>query len=300
MRLLEHRKELIMATGCKPNFFIVGMPRSGTTSMYTYLKQHPDIYLAVYKEPHFFCKDLTQSSYNIQDPGLYDSLFTHAGDKKCIGEGSVWYLTSKIAAKEIKKFNPLAKIIIMLRNPIGMIYSLHGLYVRTKNEDITDFPTALALQTDRMKGLSIPKTCYFPEGLFYTEVARYYQKIKRFMDIFGRENLHVVIFDDFSKDTPQAYRDTLEFLEVNPDFPAEFDLKKASRVIQPLVLQQIRHSHPGIRKKLSTKLGLEAHKSPPREPLPPGLRSHLQSLFKPDIEKTSQLIDKDLTYWIGA
>jgi hypothetical protein len=266
--------------------------------MYTYLKQHPDIYLAVYKEPNFFCKDLTQSFYNIQDPGLYDSLFTHAGDKKCIGEGSVWYLTSKIAAVEIKKFNPSAKVIIMLRNPVDMIYSLHGLYLRTKNEDITEFPKALAVQAERIKGLSIPETCYFPEGLFYTEVAGYYQKIKRFTDVFERKNIHVVIFDDFVTDTPQAYRETLEFLEVDPNFPAEFDLKKASKVIQPMVLQQVRHSHPEIKKKLSAKVRLDAHEGSSRSPLPPQLRSHLQSIFKEDIEKTSELININLMHWL--
>lgn len=287
-----------MAPICKPNFFIVGMPRSGTTSMYTYLKQHPEIYLAVYKEPNFFSRDLTQSSYNIQDPGLYNSLFASAGDKKCIGEGSVWYLTSKIAAVEIKKFNPSAKIIIMLRNPVDMIYSLHGLYVRTKNEDITDFPAALAVEMDRMKGLSIPKTCYFPEGLLYTDIARFYPKIKRFIGVFERNNIHVVIFDDFVTDTPQSYRNTLEFLEVDPNCPAEFDLKKAAKVIQPLVLHQIRSSHPEIKKKLSAKLGLEAHKSPPCEPLPPRLRLHLQTIFKEDIKKTSELISKNLKHWI--
>lgn len=283
---------------CKPNFFIVGMPRSGTTSMYTYLKQHPDIYLAVYKEPNFFCKDLTQSHYNVQEPELYDSLFTHAGDKKCIGEGSVWYLTSKIAAVEIKKFTPAAKIIIMLRNPVDMIYSLHGLYVRTQNEDTADFQQALEMQSLRMKGFSIPQNCYFPEGLFYTEVAKYHDKIKRFIDVFTRDNIHVILFDDFSQNTAQCYRDTLEFLGVDTNFQAEFDLEKAAGIIRPIVLHQVRSSHPEIKKKLSTKLGLEAHKSPPRAPLPPELRSKLRSIFKQDIEKTSQLIDKDLTYWL--
>jgi hypothetical protein len=287
-----------MAPRYKPDFFIVGMPRSGTTSMYTYLKQHPDIYLAVYKEPNFFCKDLTQSFYNIQDPGLYDSLFTHAGDKKRIGEGSVWYLTSKIAAVEIKKFSPSAKIIIMLRNPVDMIYSLHGLYVRTKNEDIADFQQALEMKAERMKGFSIPQNCYFPEGLFYTEVAKYHDKIKRFIDVFTRENIHVIVFDDFAQNTAQCYRDTLEFLEVDASFQAEFDLEKAARIIQPMVLKQIRHSHPGIKKKLSNKTGLRAHQSPPRTPLTPALISHLLHRFKEDIKKTSHLIGKDLMHWL--
>lgn len=281
----------------KPNFFLAGMPRSGTTSMYTYLKQHPDIFLSIYKEPNFFCTDLTQSPYNVQDPGLYDSLFAQAGEKKRIGEGSVWYLSSKTAPTAIKAFNPAAKIIVMLRNPIDMIYSLHGLYVRTKNEDIADFPTALAAQPHRMKGLAIPPTCYFPEGLFYTEAAMYYDKIKRYQEIFTRENIHVIIFEDFVTNTPRCYRDTLEFLELNPHIQVEFDLDKADKVIRQKVLQQIRHSHPGIKKKLSAKIGLEAHKSPPRAPLPSALRTHLQSIFKQDLQKTGRLIGRDLTHW---
>lgn len=75
---------------CKPNVFIAGMPRSGTTSLYTYLKQHPDIYLSVYKEPHFFGKDLTQNAYSIQDEAVYYSLFDRAAGYSAVGEGSVW------------------------------------------------------------------------------------------------------------------------------------------------------------------------------------------------------------------
>jgi len=281
---------------CKPNFFIAGMPRSGTTSMYTYLKQHPDIFLSIYKEPNYFCKDLSQSGYNIQDEALYYSLFVHAGSKKRIGEGSVWYLTSKTAASNIKQFSPSAKIIVMLRNPVEMIYSLHSLYLRTGNEDTADFEQALALQPDRMKGLHIPEACYFAEGLFYTEVAKYYEKIKRFVDMFGKENIHFVIFNDFAGNTAQSYKDVLEFLEVDANFPAEFDLKKADRVIRPLALNQIRQSHPEIKKKLSTKTG-DTHKGPSRPPLSPGLRSRLQELFREDLEKTGQLIQRDLTHW---
>ena len=284
----------------KPNFFIVGMPRSGTTSLYTYLKQHPDIYLSLYKEPHYFGKDLTQNIYCIRGEEVYRSLFEQAEDKKRIGEGSVWYMTSKTAAAGIKKFNPAAKIIIMLRNPIEMMYSLHGLYTRTGNEDVTDFREALAIQPDRVKGLRIPETCYFPEGLFYTEVAAYQDKIRRFADVFGMDNIHFIIFDDFAADTARSYHDTLRFLEVDTNFRAEFDLKKASAVVRPMVLHQLRHAHPEVKEKLSIKTGHRAHQGPKRSSLPPELKSHLQNLFKEDIEKTSELIHRDLTHWCSS
>ncbi|MCP5054613.1 MAG: sulfotransferase [bacterium] len=280
----------------KPDFFVAGMPRSGTTSMYTYLKQHPEIFLAIYKEPNFFSKDLTQSHYNVEDETLYASLFKGA-DKKRVGEGSVWYLTSTIAAPEIKSFNREAKIVVMLRNPVDMIYSLHSLYVRTGNDDEPDFEKSLQLQPERMKGAFIPGGCYFPEGLYYTEIAKYYDKIKRFMDIFGKENIHIVLFDDFANNTAQSYADTLRFLEVDPDFRAVFDLKKASSITRSLVVHQLRDTDPEIKKKLSNKTGLRAHQGPKRSPLTDQLRSHLSELFREDLEKTGQLTGKDLSHW---
>lgn len=288
-----------MSLSCKPNFFIAGMPRSGTTSLYTYLKQHPDIFLSLYKEPHFFGKDLTPNVYAIREEEVYYSLFRGADGKKAVGEGSVWYLTSQTAAAEIKVFNPAAKIIIMLRNPVGMLYSLHGLYVRTGNEDIPDFPAALDRQPERerMNGLAMPPGCYFPEGLFYTEVGKYYEKMKRFVDVFGMEKLHFIIFDDFSADEARCVRETLAFLEVDDNFRAELDLEKADALIRPMVFQQIRNAHPEVKKRLSIKMGLKAHKSPSRAPLPPELKSRLKALFIEDIEKTGALIGRDLKHW---
>jgi hypothetical protein len=287
----------VMSATCKPNFFIAGMPRSGTTSLYTYLKQHPDIFLSLYKEPHFFGKDLTPNVYAIQDEAVYYSLFAGAEGKKAVGEGSVWYLTSRTAAAEIKAFNLGVKIIIMLRNPLAMIYSLHGLYIRTGNEDMPDFQAALDHQPDRMKGLAMPPGCYFPEGLCYTEVGKYYEKIKRFVDVFGMEKLHFIIFDDFSADEAQSVRETLAFLEVDENFRVELDLEKADALIRPMVLQQIRHAHPEVKKRLAIKTGLKAHKSSARTPLQLELKSRLKALFKEDIEKTGELIGRDLKHW---
>ncbi|MCU0287097.1 MAG: sulfotransferase [Acidobacteria bacterium] len=288
-----------MSSQYKPGFFIAGMPRSGTTSLYTYLKQHPDIFLSLYKEPHFFGKDLTPNVYAILDEEIYYSLFAHAQGKKAIGEGSVWYLTSKTAASEIKTFNPKAKIIIMLRDPLGMIYSLHSLYVRTGNEDRIDFQEAVSLQEERMEGKAIPTACYFPEGLLYMEVGQYYEKIKRFAGAFGMERLHFVIFDDFAANTAQSFKETLAFLEVDEHFQAEFDLAKADALIRPMVLQQLRHAHPEVKKKLSTKTGLKAHKSPARASLPPEFKNRLTAFFKEDIEKTGALIGRDLSGWLA-
>ena len=281
----------------KANFFIAGMPRSGTTSLYTYLKQHSEIFLSLYKEPHFFSSDLTQSSYNIQDIDLYDSLFQGAGDKKIRGEGSVWYLTSQVAAKAIKDYNPQARIIIMLRNPVDMIYSLHSLYLRTGNEDIVDFSTAIQAIPRRKQGDSIPSGAYFPEGLIYTEVGLYYDKIKGFLDVFGAGSIHFVIFDKFSQDTATCYSEILEFLGVDSSFKAQFDSRKASSLVRGKVIEQIRCAHPVVKEMLSRKTGKDSHMGPKRPPLSQEIRVELNAHFSGDLEKTSRLIGRDLTHW---
>jgi len=281
----------------KADFFIAGMPRSGTTSLYTYLKQHPQVYLSLYKEPHFFSKDLTQSSYNIQDPQLYHSLFRDAGDAKAIGEGSVWYLTSQTAARAIVEYNPKARIIIMLRNPVDMIYSLHSLYLRTENENIVDFNEAVRAVPQRKQGRSIPPGTYFPEGLIYTEVGLYYRKIKRFKDVFHSRNIHFIIFDRFAAQTPDCFRETLEFLGLDPGFEAEFDSKKASAILRSKVIEQIRRAQPVVKQMLSKKTGKDSHMGPRRPPISGELKQELKSWFAQDLEKTSDLIGIDLTAW---
>jgi hypothetical protein len=127
MRWLPATREGYLAVR-KPDFFIVGAPRSGTSSMMNYLEEHPDIFMArpPGDEPHFFGTDLS-APWSIADERSYLSLFDDAKDEIRAGEKSVSYLYSKRAAVEIKEFQPSAKIIIMLRNPVDVIYSIHGL-----------------------------------------------------------------------------------------------------------------------------------------------------------------------------
>ncbi|MCP4152570.1 MAG: hypothetical protein GY757_32840 [bacterium] len=127
----------------------------------------------------------------------------------------------------------------------------------------------------------------------------YYEKIKRYFDQLGKENVHVIIFDDFVSETQRVYREVLTFLEVDPEFEGEFDLKKATRIIRARVIEQLRHTHPEVERKLSKKTGLRAHQGPRRSPVTPQLKAHLKKLFREDIEKTSRLIDRDLTPWVS-
>ena len=143
----------------KPSFFIVGAPKCGTTSLCKYLEQHPDIFIPSIKELYYFCTDSTgKKRANTLEEYLS---FFEGGKGKLCGEGSVWYLFSKEAASEIYKFNPEAKIIIMLREPVSLMYSLHSMHLANgSNEDILDFKLALEAEEDRKQGKRIPEKCF--------------------------------------------------------------------------------------------------------------------------------------------
>ena len=127
----------------KPNFFIVGGPKCGTTALYTYLKNHPEIFMSRIKEPQFFAADIFCDQRTVQTLADYLSCFAAARNEKRIGEASTAYLGSRNAAQEIKAFNPNAQIIIALRNPVEVMYAEHSERVFCNVEHIRNFNAAL-------------------------------------------------------------------------------------------------------------------------------------------------------------
>ncbi len=279
-----------------PDFFLAGAARSGTTSMFTYLKQHPEIFVSVLKEPHYFGSDLSRQPHTVRDREVYLSLFAGAADGQKTGEGSVWYLLSKQAAAEIKARNPEARILIMLRNPVDMVASLHSLYVRTGNEELEDVEAAIAAQDDRRRGRRIPAAAYFPEGLIYTEAASYSDKVRRFLDAFG-DGVKVVIFDDFVADTPAVYAETLSFLGVDPGFEPDWDLRAANAAMRLGVLRQMRKLPPELRRVM--RGGGQKHLGV-KQPMSREFRSRLAERFAEDVEQLSTLLGRDLGHWCNG
>jgi|MudIll2142460700_1097286.scaffolds.fasta_scaffold131688_3 hypothetical protein len=158
-----------------PGFFIVGAPKCGTTAICDFLNQHPSLYIPEIKEPNFFGADLTgiKSAKNVTE---YLEFFTHGQGRLC-GEGSTGYLFSECAAKDYHEFNPSAKIIIMLRNPVDLMYSLHSQLLYNGYEEILDFGEALSMEQYRRKKLNIPAECRRPEALLYTEVVKFHDQV---------------------------------------------------------------------------------------------------------------------------
>ncbi len=198
----------------KPDFFIVGAPKSGTTAMDHYLSLRPDIFMAR-KEMHFFGKDLGFApQFYRRDLNEYAAEFENwKGQTRC-GEGSVWYLFSKQAAEEIKAFNPDARIIIMLRDPVEMLYSLYYTFRWDGNEHLPTFADALAAEDDRRAGRNITRQTYFAPGLVYHDVVRYAEQVRRYFDVFGRDRVKVIIYEDFAANVASSCRSgSLNFWE---------------------------------------------------------------------------------------
>ena len=204
----------------KPNLFIIGAPKCGTTFLYHYLKEHPDIYFPDFKEPHFFGSDLIRrhGAYNL-NLEEYQNLFKT--DKKVIGEASTFYIFSKESAKEIYNFNPKAKIIIMMRDLVDLVHSMHSQFVFSGDEIVEDFKEALDLENERLNGRNIPDQTTVLNKLFYiNNILSLPQNIKSFIDYFKEDNIKFIFLDDIRNNPNKVFFDTLKFLNVDTNIDA--------------------------------------------------------------------------------
>ncbi len=208
-----------------PDFFIVGHPKSGTTALHEMLRQHPEIYMPALKEPEFFSPDLRTRDLSADE---YYSLFEGAGPGQRVGETSVFYLASRVAAPRIGEARPDARIIAILREPASFIESLHLQFLRSrvnagtlnaahKIETEPDLRKALALEQDRRERLSSASESASPL-LLYRDHVRYVDQLRRYHAVFGPEQVLVLIYDDFRRDNRAVVRRILEFLDVDPTF----------------------------------------------------------------------------------
>ncbi len=294
----------------KPDFFIVGAPKCGTTSMHNYLRQHPEIFMPELKEIHHFADDLLRPDDPFLDRERYLLLFKDAKEYQVIGETSVFYLLSANAAKNIKSFNPNAKIIIMLRNPIDVIYSLHSQLVFNGEEDIKDFKEALKVEALRREGKRLPKNTRFIKKHFYSEVVRYTEQLERYFNTFDKESIFIILFEQFKDDFVNTYNEVLKFLNVNTDFRPIFKIYNANKIIRYRLLDRFIKNPPLLFVIFSKVIPLSFKikfikmvermntKYVPRPEMPEDLRRELQDKLKPEIEQLSDFLNKDLSRWL--
>ena len=302
--------------GARPNFFIVGAPKCGTTAISDYLAGHPDIFIPARKELHFFGRDLGFAPHFYRrDEPEYLAEFNSWNGQSRIGEASVWYLFSETAATEMKAFNPSAKIIIMLREPEEMMYSLFRYFRYDGNEPLATFEAALRAEPERREGRGCGRLTYFAPGLVYRDTARFVRQVRRFIQVFGRERVLVLLHEDLADNPAAVYRAALEFLDVDPDFRLpEFTPVNAARTVKSQGLRAVMND-PAVRsavlairpmlpravfnafhrvERILDRFNTSIQRSPPLEP---ELKAELRREFAAEIGQLGELIGRDLSHW---
>lgn len=299
----------------KPNLFIVGQPKSGTTALHQFLGQHPEIYMSSIKEPHFFCADFhlesdraygKQRFFDYRSESAYLQLFNKAKNVKVAGESSTNYLYSQVAAEKIYNFNPDAKIIIVLREPAKFLYSLHSHYVKFTEENEPDFLTALALETKRKQEEALSYRVTSPSYLYYFQRVQYYQQVKRYCDRFKPEQIKVIIFEDFKLANEQIFREVLEFLGVEPNFTPEYAAINVNKEVKFKAINNLINNP--LAKSISKNLlsqefndfvrdnvveKLLWHQAP-KAKMPEEIKLQLRQQYQPEVAKISELLQLDL------
>jgi hypothetical protein len=295
----------------KPNFFIIGAPKCGTTALYTYLQQHPDVYFPEVKEPHFFGADLhKRSDVFVLEADRYLSLFSPGRDKAIRGEASTNYVFSESAPEEIHQFARDARIVLMLRPPVDQLYSAHAQYLYSGNEIIDDFWAALDAEPERLTGKGIPPQIDLREKVLYqTNLRKIPGQIRRLRDLFGSSGVKVILLEDMKAAPQLVYEETLEFLGVpfapSPDF-AVVNASKAPR--SPAVYSLIRRfGEPfgRLRRRLSSRpLGVMSWiyrlntVSRARPALDLERRLSLAQSYSDWVNELEELLERDLSHWL--
>ena len=234
----------------RPNLFIVGAPKCGTSAWVSYLSGHNDVFFSPAKEPHFFCEDFPQYRW-AKSLEEYEKLFAGAKTEKIVGEASVRYLFSKVAAYNINAYNPDARILVFLRQQSNFLPSYHHQLLYNLDETIADFETAWRLSLGGGKR-EIPPTCREPAFLDYPNVGRFSEQLERYADLFPAENIKVIWFDDWTNDTRSTYTDILDFLELPDDGRTDFAVVNSAKYHRSQLIGDLtqREIAGGVRKTL--------------------------------------------------
>ena len=303
----------------KPNLFIVGHPRSGTSSLHSYLKQHPDIFMTAIKEPNFFSGDFRNESDDFHKKKLYFPyrtenqylrLYKKWMHEKIGGEASATYLCSKVTAQAISQFNPASKIIMMFREPVEFLYSFHSAARFALGEHLEDFQTAITAETDRRAGRGLAKRVITPSWLFYSNFVKYTEQINRFRACFDPDQIKILFFDDFKMNTPEIFKEVLEFLRVDSNFSPDLDIVNPNKQIRWPLLKKYTLDSPYFRKTLRLLFSDDTYARlkdfyknkmvtyKPRQPLDEAFKMELMQQFKSEVEQFGYLLNRDLiTLW---
>ena len=296
-------------TTARPNFFIVGAPKCGTTALHSALSDHPEIFLSPNKEPHFFARDLrVGSGWCVRDEADYLGLFSERVSETQIGEASPWYLFSKTAAQEIHDFQPNAKILILLRDPVDLIHSVHLQHLNTANEDLMHLHDALAAEAERARGERIPARAPFPDCLAYRSIGRLTEQVNRYLELFGAQQVKVLLLDDLRADERSYLHDVCHFLGVDEKVELTFGRRNPSRDLTAvdLMLKRLHYKTrfiPNLQRRIPKAIKAIYRNAvrvlPAARPtgISNELYTELADELRGDVAQLAELIGRDLSAW---
>ena len=311
-----------------PNFFIVGAPKAGTTSLYAYLDQHPQIYMSPLKETHYFCSEVRPENFKDEDrPRLYQNLsalqeylqgamrekrfgglvsswddyvalFRNASDEIAIGEATPLYLWSESAPRNIAARFPHARIIINLRNPIDRAYS-----------NYLHMVTAGAIHRSFREQIDANLRCknkQFGDEWPFLEFGHYHGQLMRYFREFPRSQIHISFYDDLVRTPARMLSDLYAFLGVDREFSTEMSIRHNAPRIMRLaatarllkrwqVWSTLRSLAP---KRLRARIGSLLVRSHDSLVMTPADRAFLSDYYRDEIGKLGVLLNRDLRSWL--
>ncbi|MCF8301685.1 MAG: sulfotransferase [Bacteroidales bacterium] len=310
----------------KPNFFIIGAAKSGTTSLYEYLNQHPDIYFSPIKEPNYFSTDIKVENFSptyrknnhldaesyfsneelpklqlsfIRDRGQYEALFSGAKGEQAVGECSTSYLFSTEAASNIKHFNPNSRIIAILRNPIERAFS-H--YLMALRYGYTRLGFHQALEEDMrqpVKGWGISE--------LFIELGQYYEQLNRYYRQFPHDQIKVYLYDDLREKPFELIRAIQQFLGVTPEVIETEEKHNEARIPKFKWLNKLL-ADLGIKTALNKALPNQtadklknvyfSSSDADKPVMEEDDKQFLKDVYRHDITRTGKLIGRDLDFWL--
>lgn len=289
-----------------PNFIVIGAAKAGTTALYWYLSEHPEIHMSSLKETNYFAYGLDDDGQLLYgDPELhrfrvrslcaYEDLFADAGDARAIGEASPIYLECPQAASRIQRLIPEARIVCGLRNPVERAYSDYLMYLRSRGRGF-----------DAQRELTASSLWALPDS-HWMRISRYHEALSRYFDAFPQDHIHIFLFDDLKAGSEAVIQGIYRFLEVDPAFksdlatphnvggvPSSMLLERVftSATLKAAVQPWISNRAANWVRRLRTA---NLHKAPS---LPPKLKEELTEHFRDDIRLTSELIGRSLDCWL--
>jgi Sulfotransferase domain len=292
----------------RPDFFIAGASKCGTTALFKYLSEHPQVYMARNKEPNFFCEDLktTGGVYSLNE---YRALFASAPRDRLTGEASTLYLYSKVAIERVLAYNQNAKILIMLRYPVDAAHALHATAWSYRLENIEDFEEAWHAQDARRVGKRMPPNWPDPATLRYGAIYRYAEQVQRMMEHVPDRQRHIMVYEEFFADPRNHYLRLLDFLQLAPEPRAAFPVVNAARGSRSPRLERLLRKPPrwletlyAPMRPLLQRVGFSPTRalwdlnSAPRAnaALRPAFRAELDRYFADDVAQLEVLLGRPL------